>query len=82
MYVPVHNELHHYIRPIEPPAANVARIILSSLNGVPARYDALETAKSLVQELWDTEASEYAEHLDKQIPFMELSKNALKRRRV
>ena len=82
MVIPIHNELHHYVQPISPPSAKVSRMILQGIHDANPRYSALDTAKSLVQDLYDTEASEYADHLDRQIPFMELSLKAMKQRHI
>ena len=82
MTLPIHNELHHYVGPISPPSAHIARLILQNIYPLKDSYTGLDTAKSLVQDLYDTEASEYADHLDRQIPFMELSLRAMKRRIV
>lgn len=82
MTLPIHAELHHHVEPIAPPSAPVARMILQNIYKLNPRYTALDAAKSLEYSLQDTEAQEYADHLGKQIPFMELSVNAMKRRSV
>ena len=82
MNVGIHKELHFNVQPIAPPSAPVARMILQDIYKLNPRYTALDAAKSLEYSLQDTEAQEYADHLGKQIPFMELSVNAMKRRSV
>lgn len=82
MLVPIHNELHHYVEPISPPSARIARMILQNIYETKGSWSALDTAKRLYNNLADTEADEYAQHLDRQIPFIELSLKAMKQRHI
>lgn len=81
MEVGTHRELHVYCRPIEPLSAPMARIVLANLSDIPRHYGALDTAKALRDDLYDT-VPDISEHLGRQIPFMELSARALRTRSV
>ena len=83
MVIPIHNELHAYVEPIKPPtSASMARMVLGNILELPSSYTALDAAKSLRDDLYDTEAQYISDHLNRQIPFLELSARALKQRRV
>lgn len=84
LYIPTHNRLHQEIPPIAPPSALLGGIALShlmSLNIEDGREGAIIQADYLWQvarqdsELGD-EAYRYAQHLDWQIDFLGLGKEA------
>lgn len=82
MVVDIHNDLHAHVPPIPPPSADGSRLILNHLEDMPRRYTPLDVAKSLRTDLRGTEAGELSTHLGRQIPFLELSARALKRRHI
>ncbi len=82
MVVGVHNELHAYVPPETAPSAAVGRMVLGNLLDLPDHYSALDASKLLVDELYGTEAQHISDHLYRQIPFLELSAKAMKRRHV
>lgn len=84
LYIPTHNRLHQEIGPIKPPSrllANVALNHLLSLDVTDGREGAILQADYLWQvarqdsELGN-EAYAYAQHLDWQIEFLGLGKEA------
>lgn len=81
MYVPIHVELHKHVPPVAPPAErSMGEMILSRLRSLPTRYTSLDAAKNLRDTLYDTDAAYIGAHLAKQIPFLELSKEELRKR--
>jgi len=84
LYIPTHNRLHQEIGPIKPPSqllANVALNHLRSLDVTDGREGAILQADYLWgvaeqdSELGD-EAYKYAQHLEWQIEFLQLGKEA------
>lgn len=81
MRVSDHRELHAHCPPTAPPSAAMARTLLSHIYDLPRSYKALDAVKSIYYELPDV-MPEYAEHVGRQIPYLELSAKALRRRVV
>ena len=79
MTVHEHNELHANCPPIAVPSARLARKVLALINEEPTSHTPLDTVKMLSDELYD-DAEDYSDFLYKQIPFIELSNRALRRR--
>jgi len=82
MDVTLHNELHANVEPIRPPGAYLARVVLQNILELPKRYTALDGAKSLLESLDDTDGQYLSDHLNRQIPYLELSAKALRQRHV
>lgn len=82
MLIPIHGDLHFHCPPVHAPSYELGRTVLTSLMELPSRYSALDAAKSLRDELEDTDGQYLSDHLGRQIPFLELSARALKQRRV
>lgn len=84
LYIPTHNRLHQEIGPIKPPSALLGGIALSHLNSVDIS-DGREGAIIQADYLWKIaqqdselgdEAYKYAQHLEWQIEFLGLGKEA------
>jgi len=83
MAVPIHNELHRFVEPVEPPRTpQIGRSVLQLLNEYPMTYTPLDAAKALRDDLYDTDAEYLSDHMNNQIPFLELSMRVLKQRRL
>ena len=83
MYIQVHRELHRYVEPVEPPVERrMSEMVLGIVRDIPKHYEPLDAVKLMRDELYDTEAEYLSNHLDRQIPFLELSARALRQRRV
>lgn len=81
MYIPEHRELHRFVEPITPPVIReMSERVLILTRELPGHYSALDKVKSLRDDLCKGETKYLSEHLGRQIPFLELSGNALKRR--
>ena len=77
MLIPIHNELHSYVDPIKPPVEReMSERVFRLLQDSKGSYTSLDAAKMLR----DAELPDLSEHIGKQIPFLELSKNAFARR--
>ena len=79
MTVHEHNELHANCPPIDVPSAHLARKVLALINNEPTSHTPLDTVKMLSEELYD-DAEDYSDFLHRQIPFIQVSIDALKRR--
>lgn len=81
MLVPIHNELHRYVEAVEAPITRVmAERVLFIIRELPIRYTSLDAAKTLRDSLYDTDLDYLSDQLNRQIPFLELSRKALARR--
>lgn len=79
MHIPEHVDLHRYVEPLKPPVERyMSELVLRTLRAMPEQYMSLDAAKSLV----DLDLHEISQHLNRQIPFLELSASALKRRMI
>lgn len=79
MYVPAHRELHRHTEPIAPPGFEMSKKVLQIVQELPTHYSALENVQNLRDNLLEVD-EDLSNHLDRQIPFIELSTRALKRR--
>lgn len=82
MVVDIHRDLHANIAPVSPPEIKVARGVLFLLNNAHRRSKPLYMANKISESLHDTEADYLATQLDEQIPFIELSLEAMKKRHI
>ena len=86
MPVSLHNDLHAEVEPIRPPSAFVARQALQSLDS--GRYGIMDSTRYLIDDMYalgsqyHDDATEMADHLTAQMPFLELGVKALKRRHL
>lgn len=75
----IHCDLHRYVEPIKPPIEReMSGRVFRLLNDMKGSYTALDAAKMLA----DYNLPDLSEHLNQQIPFLELSKKALARRYI
>lgn len=81
MPVALHNELHANIEPAERPTKKVGHFILDRLKSQPNRYTNLDRMKDMSERLYDRDWA-LSDVLDRQIPFIELSMEAMKKRLV
>ena len=82
MDITLHNELHANVEPIRPPGASLAREVLQNILELPTRYTALDGARSLLETFDNTDGQYLSDHLNRQIPYLELSARALKQRHI
>lgn len=77
MMIPIHSELHRFVEPIKPPIEReMSERVFRMLQDARGSYTPLDAAKMIV----DAELPELSDHLNRQIPFLELSKSALTKR--
>jgi hypothetical protein len=81
MPVALHRELHANIEPVERPTEQVGRFILDRLKSQPRRYTNLDRMKDMSERLHDRDWA-LSDVLDRQVPFIELSVEAMKRRHL
>jgi hypothetical protein len=74
--IDIHNELHANISSMPVPSASMARLVLHHVNSLPKSYDTLDVTKSLTDRFYD---KPQGEHLARQMPFLLLGSEALKR---
>jgi hypothetical protein len=84
LYIPTHNRLHQEIPPIKPPSQQLGQLAISHLRGLDVT-DGREGAIVQADYLWHLasqddevgdEAYQYAQHLEWQIDFLGLGKEA------
>lgn len=77
MLRPIHNDLHAEVPPVRPQQTlRMSAEVLNMLNDMKGSYTPLDAAKALSE----VEIPDLSEHLFRQIPFLELSASAMKRR--
>lgn len=77
MLRPIHNDLHANVEAVRPQQTRrMSAMVLNMLNDMKGSYTALDAAKFLS----DQEITDLSPHLFRQIPFLELSASAIKRR--
>lgn len=77
MDIGIHSDLHRFVEPIKPPIERaMSERVFLLLNDMKGSYTPLDAVKSLSE----SNLPDLSEHLNKQIPFLELSRDALKRR--
>ena len=75
----IHSDLHRFVEPIKPPIERaMSERVFGLLNNMKGSYTPLDATKMLI----DYDLPDISEHLNKQIPFLELSKDALRKRVV
>jgi hypothetical protein len=74
--VDIHNELHATIHSMPIPSASMARLALHHIHNLPKQYTSLDVTRSLIDEFHD---KPQGEHLARQMPFLLLGSEALKR---
>lgn len=79
MDIRIHSELHRHVEPVKPPVEReMSSRVFRMLQDAKTSYTPLDAAKMMA----DAGIPELSSHLRKQIPFLELSKEALRKRVV
>lgn len=79
--VEVHDELHANIEPVERPTLKVGLFILDRLKSQPNKWTNLDRLEDLSERLHDRDWG-LSDVLDRQIPFLEVGIEALKRKHL
>lgn len=80
MHKQTHMELHRHVEPVKPPVEReMAEKVLWAIRNLPTRYEGLDAVKAM-RDAIRPEAEYLSDHLGRQVPFLELSKEALSKR--
>lgn len=81
LHVPAHRELHCHVEPLLPPIIGVmAKKALELVHGLETPYSGLDAVRKMADTFEENELFDFSEHLNRQIPYIELSVEALRKR--